>query len=250
MAKNTVAKNTVAKNTVADTLGPFFGVAARGRSYLNALYNLLAFPLGVAYFVFLVVGLSLGLGLLIIWIGVFILAAVLLLSRALSAFERQQAILLLGAHIGPMGAKAAEKSAKGTFWQQIKAFVSNRVTWTGPMFLFLKFPLGIVSFVFAIAALSISLSILLAPFYYYWSPLDFYFWYVDTLPEALLCSLLGILLFFVSLHALNGLAWIWRELATLMLGKKPDVTPAAATPVDGSPTAPAAAASEAESQTA
>ena len=90
----------------------------------------------------------------------------------------------------------------------------------------------------------------MAPFYYYWSPLDFYFWYVDTLPEALLCSLLGILLYFVSLHALNGLAWIWRELATLMLGKKRDVTSAAATPVDGSPTAPAAAASEAESQTA
>ena len=216
---------TTAKHTVADTLGPFFGVVARGRSYLNVLYNLLAFPLGVAYFVFLVVGLSLGLGLLIIWIGVFILAAVLLLSWGLSAFERQQAILLLGADIGPMGAEPAKKS---TVSQWIKTFIVNRVTWTGPIFLFLKFPLGIFSFVFAIVTLSISLSLLLAPFYYYWSPPDFYFWYVDTLPEALLCSLAGILLFFLSLHALNGLAWIWRELATLMLGKKPELAQAVA----------------------
>ena len=57
-------------------------------------------------------------------------------------------------------------------------------------------------------------------------PIDFLWWYVDTLPEALVCSLIGILVFILSLHALNGLAWIWRELASLMLGTKVDVTPA------------------------
>jgi len=39
----------------------FFGVAAREGTYLNIIYLLLAFPLGCAYFVFLVTGLSLGL---------------------------------------------------------------------------------------------------------------------------------------------------------------------------------------------
>lgn len=216
---------TTAEHSFADSLGPFFGVVVRGRTYLNAVYNLLAFPLGVGYFVFLVVGLSLGFGLLIIWVGVIVLAGVLLLSWGLSAFERQQAILLLGATIGPMGSKPAEKSPV-TAW--MKAFLGNRVTWTGPIFLFLKFPLGLFSFVFAIVSLSISFSLVLAPIYYYWSPLDFLWWYVDTLPEALVCSLIGILVFILSLHALNGLAWIWRELASLMLGTKPDLSPTVA----------------------
>ena len=37
---------------------PFFGVIAEPQSYINILYLLLAFPLGIAYFVFLVTGIS------------------------------------------------------------------------------------------------------------------------------------------------------------------------------------------------
>ena len=40
----------------------FVGVIANPQSYLNIVYLLLAFPLGTFYFVFLVTGLSLGLG--------------------------------------------------------------------------------------------------------------------------------------------------------------------------------------------
>ena len=221
---------TAATNTIADKLGPFFGVVARGRTYLYLVYNLLALPLGVAYFIFLVVGLSLGLGLLIIWIGVFVLAMLLLLGWALSAFEREQANLLLGAGIEPPGGRPPEGSP---VLEWIKAFLGNRVTWTGPVFLFLKFPLGIFSFVFTVTALSVSLALMLAPLYYRWEPLDLEIgytgWYVDTLPEALLCSLAGIFIYLLALHAVNGLAWVWRELATLLLGDRRE----AATAADG-----------------
>ena len=47
---------------------PFFGVIAEPQSYINILYLLLAFPLGIAYFVFLVTGISVGAGLIIIWV--------------------------------------------------------------------------------------------------------------------------------------------------------------------------------------
>src|SRR3954468_22489681 len=77
------------------------------RSYRNLLYLLLAFPLGLTYFLFLVVGLSLGLGLTIIWVGLPVLLLVLLGSRALSALERQLAIGLLGAEVPPMAPPAA-----------------------------------------------------------------------------------------------------------------------------------------------
>ena len=44
-----------------------FSVVVRPQTYLNIFYLLLSFPLGIAYFVFLVTGLSVGFGLLIIW---------------------------------------------------------------------------------------------------------------------------------------------------------------------------------------
>ena len=57
-------------NETTNSMKQFFGVAARGQTYLNIIYLLLSFPLGTAYFVFLVAGLLLGLNLLIIWVGI------------------------------------------------------------------------------------------------------------------------------------------------------------------------------------
>jgi len=48
----------------------FFKVIVSGQAYLNLFYLLVAFPLGVFYFVFLVSGLSAGVSLAIIWVGI------------------------------------------------------------------------------------------------------------------------------------------------------------------------------------
>ena len=57
-------------NETTSIVKKFFGVVAQEETYLNLIYLLLAFPLGTVYFTFLVTGLSLGIGLLIVWIGV------------------------------------------------------------------------------------------------------------------------------------------------------------------------------------
>jgi hypothetical protein len=88
-------------------------------------------------------------------------------------------------------------------------------------FLLLKFPLGIASFVAAVTSLSISLSFLLMPFFYRWDTASIGYWNIDTLPEALLCSILGALLLIASLHLLNGFAWVWRGLSRVLLGQRP-----------------------------
>ncbi len=120
----------------------FFGVVVKEQSYLNLIYLLLAFPLGLFYFVFLVTGLSLGFGLLIIWIGIPILLLMLVAWWGLTAFERQLAILLLHVDISPMSLE----SAKGQgIWERLKAHLSNPITWKGLVYLFAKFPLGILS---------------------------------------------------------------------------------------------------------
>ena len=73
----------------------YFGVLLKSRTYLNFLYLLLAFPLGLTYFIVLVTGLSLGLSLIIIWVGLLILAVLFPLIWFLIAFERTQSIYLL-----------------------------------------------------------------------------------------------------------------------------------------------------------
>ena len=74
-----------------DLLDIIFGPATDAQTYLNLLYLLLSFPLGIAYFVFLITGLSLGAGLLVIFVGVPILIGVLFACQGLGAFERLMA---------------------------------------------------------------------------------------------------------------------------------------------------------------
>ena len=78
-----------------------FQAVVNGQTYLNILYHLISFPLGLFYFIFLVTGISLGLGLLIVWIGVPLLIGVLAASRGLSAFERLLSVNMLGSDIAP-----------------------------------------------------------------------------------------------------------------------------------------------------
>ena len=66
----------------------FYGVFFQAATWLNAAYLFLTFPLGIAYFVFLVTGWSLGIGLAVIWIGLLVLLLVFAVSWGLSAFER------------------------------------------------------------------------------------------------------------------------------------------------------------------
>ena len=62
--------------TFPEALRQIFGAPFRLRTYKNLLYLTLAMPLGLAYFVFLIVGLALGFGLTLIWIGLPLLALV------------------------------------------------------------------------------------------------------------------------------------------------------------------------------
>ncbi len=80
----------------------FYGVFAQASTYLNLAYLYLTFPLGIAYFVFLVTGWSLGISLTIIWIGLLVLALVFAISWGLTAFERWLSAGLLRVNIPPM----------------------------------------------------------------------------------------------------------------------------------------------------
>ena len=94
--------------SIINGLSKFFGVAVRGQTYLNMLYLLLAFPLGLFYFVFLVTGLSLGVSLVIVWVGIFFLLIVFTVWIALLVMERYLAIQLLHEDIPPINRESFE----------------------------------------------------------------------------------------------------------------------------------------------
>jgi hypothetical protein len=198
----------------------FFQAPIRWRTYSNLLYLLLAFPLGLFYFIFLSVGLAVGYGLTLIWVGIPILALVFAGSWWMSVLERRLAISLLGAEVPPMA--PAPSTAVVGLWQRLRTFLSNPVTWKGMGFLLAKLPLGVVSFVALVTSLSVSISLLLVPVLWPWSDVtfdvDFGVWSPSTFTGSLLCGIAGAILFFLSLNLLNGLAYVWRLLATSMLG--------------------------------
>ena len=209
---------------------PLIGVVADPQSYLNIVYLLLGLPLGIAYFVFLVTGISVGFGLVVIWVGVPILALVLLGSWALCQFERVLTNTLLNEDIPrverldtsskPEASLGAEERLFIGAWRRLKAHLSDRLTWTGIFYLLLRFPLGIGSFVMAVVLISVAASLLGAPAYYWVDEgIELGIWQVDVLWEALLLTLAGIPAVFVAFHLMNGTAFLLGKLARVMLGR-------------------------------
>ncbi len=169
--------------------------------------------------------LAVGIGLVIIWVGIFILALTAAAWWAFASFERSLADGLLGTHLRP--APRPWQAANGT-WPRIKAHFASLATWKDLAFLCLKFPLGLASFILAVTLGALSLALIAAPFYYghvrstgaggaVTRGIDFGAWTVDRLWQALLLVPLGVLLLIVSLHVFNGLAAVWRAIARGLL---------------------------------
>ena len=204
-------------NETTNIVKQFFGVVTRGETYLNIIYLLLAFPLGTAYFVFLVSGLSLGLSLLIIWWGIPILLLMLAAWWGLVVFERQLAIWLLHVDIPPISREIVSGQSA---WMRLKAHLSNPLTWKGLVYLFARFPLGILSLVVAIPLIILTGALVFAPFTYTDPECQIYIfsWHIDTLNEAVICSIVGFGVGLISMHVMNGLAFVSGRFAILMMG--------------------------------
>ncbi|WMW25976.1 sensor domain-containing protein [Methanolobus sediminis] len=195
---------------VGGAIREFLMVAFKKQTYLNILYLLFSFPLGTAYFIFLVTGLSFGFGLLIVWVGIPVLLLIFLAWWEIASFERQMAIWLLGTEIPSMYTQSFYgDSILNKFIQRVK----SPVTWKALIFLLLKFPLGIFSLVLMVVLLGLTLTMLFTPVLYLLGVSD-----VNSALEAFIVSLSGMLVGFVSLHVLNMLAIISGNFARIMLG--------------------------------
>lgn len=224
-------------------LARFFGVIAELRTWKNLAYLVLAFPLGLFYFVFLVVGLAVGVGLVIIWVGLPILAVTVLAWWAFAGFERWQATHLLDV---PITGSPAPWEGHASWWQRVKRHLGDARTWKDLAFLFLKFPLGIVSLVLVTVAVAVPAGLIGAPFYYQYATwttdkaelygINIGTWRVNTLAEALVLVPVGIVALFAMLHLMNLFAKFSGILAGALLDEgsaAPRSAPPAAPPPSG-----------------
>ncbi|HEY7358427.1 MAG TPA: sensor domain-containing protein, partial [Ktedonobacterales bacterium] len=136
--------------------GGFFEVARQKQTYLNLLYLLGAFPLGLTYFILLVVGLSLGFSLLIIWVGIPILLATIIMWQGFASVER---FLVRNWLRVPVPYLKDPRLAGMSWTKQFTARLRSPVTWTSLVYLFIEFPFGILAFTLVVTLLSASISL-------------------------------------------------------------------------------------------
>ncbi|GCE18609.1 sensor histidine kinase [Dictyobacter kobayashii] len=196
----------------------------QAQTSINIGYLLLSFPLGICYFILIVMGIIVT-ALNLFLIGIPLLILFMSAIWKIAAFERQLVIRWLHVSIAPM---AAPFPAQASRIQRGLLHLRRTVTWKSILYLFLKFPFGILAFyvtlVFLILCLALCLisailGLLVAPFVYFYmavasnSTLD-----SKAAGKYIKNVLTGAGMAFFPLIAINFLASLWSQFAQAMLG--------------------------------
>jgi signal transduction histidine kinase len=191
------------------------------RTYGRILYMLLALPLGVAEFSFLVTAISFGFGTAVTLIGIPVLIATVWAWRWLAELERRLIARLIGVEI-PSPYRPAPTGVR--WWRRVAARLADPATWKDLAFLLLQLPLGILSFTVTVTVIGTGLGLLFAPTYY-WALGDGE-WVaainIDTLGEALAVAPLGAVVLLLGIPGLSALGRLYGWLAAQLLGSNAD----------------------------
>jgi signal transduction histidine kinase len=122
---------------------------------IDTLYVLLGFPLGIAAFVLMVTGLSVGGGLLITVIGIPILTATLYVARGLAEVERVRSVPVL--HMPRVRVRYRTAGPGAGFWRKVFTPLADIQAWLDVLHGFLRFPISIATFVIAVTWWAVAL---------------------------------------------------------------------------------------------
>lgn len=203
----------------------------------NIAFLLLSFPLGLLYFLLVVIGLTVGVSTLILWIGLPILFATLVLVRGMAAIERRMATNLL--HVSFPSQRYRHDASQQGFLRRFGNVLRDPLTWTSTIYMLLKLPLGIISFVLALVLPIVAISVTLLPLAYlvnlfvnsillmngiqstgiiipYFIEVRGQFDLV-MFARSFIGVPIGLILWFVTRYLLNGLALLSGEMARALL---------------------------------
>jgi len=202
-------------------IGRLLHPIVESRTYLRIVYLLLALPLGVIEFSFLVTAISFGFGTAVTLIGIPVLIGTVWAWRWIAELERSLVGRLVGVEI-PSPYRPDPEG--GRWWRRVAARLADPATWKDLAFLLLQLPLGILSFTVTVTVLGLGLGLLFAPAYY-WSldsgdlvaALD-----VDTLAKAIAAVPVGAVILLVGIPGLSALGRLYGWLAAQLLGSNAD----------------------------
>ena len=192
-----------------------------GQALRDTVYILSGFVLATVWWSLLVTLLALGLGLLVTLIGVPILVATLYIWIGIADTERWRARSLLGIDVPRPYRTLVAPTTLRRIWERAK----DPAVWRDLVYLlFVFFPLAIATFIIAVTAWAVALAFVAMPAYYSagsgvqfgeGSRIN-----VDTLPEAIGCSLIGLVLLALLPWILGLLAAAHAFTVRTLLGRR------------------------------
>ncbi len=208
---------TDTRTLVADSaIDRIFGPVIQAQTWINMLYLLISFPLGLAYFVVLVTMLSAGIGMAVIVVGFFILWFGVMAADVLSELDRTVTNTMLGAGIPP---RAPAPPVRGPLHEHMLAAVKRPGTLKRVVYLFLRFPLGLAGFILVMVLIPLSIGFLTAPLTYPFMPIQIGSSTVETFDEAIYLCCFGAVFTLVSVHVINSWTAMCRRFAQAMLAR-------------------------------
>ncbi len=197
-------------------------IAGDSLTWRSAAYLLMHFPLGMAYFIGLVVMLSVSAGTVIIWVGVLGLAVTMILWRFAAMLERRLVKAAFGVDVPdpyrplPPGANLLKK------WRSMAV---DPATWKDLVYLFMVFPIGLAEFVMSVGLWSVSLGLMAMPITILWKDSGYMYvtvaghqFWLDN-PVAVLPAVpLGFCLLIVTMYVVRGVGYAHGSLASYLLG--------------------------------
>ncbi|POX56348.1 histidine kinase [Streptomyces sp. Ru71] len=197
------------------------------RSWREFGYVLLGLPIGIALFVFAVTMVSLGVGLLVTFLGVPVLAAALAGCRGFGALERARARGMLGLEVAdPEPLRVRRNSLMG--W--IGAVLKSGTSWRHLLYAVLQFPWAVFSFSVAVAFWVYGWAMLTYPLWFWVFPMyagqggiqlygdDHHRIYLDNPFEITVTVLVGALFTMASPWIVRALTTVDRLLVHGLLG--------------------------------
>ncbi|TDK25020.1 hypothetical protein E2F46_07555 [Luteimonas aestuarii] len=201
--------------------GRFFGVFADPRAYASLFYMVLALATGIFYFVWVVAGFSVSLGLSVTIIGIPLLILFFGSVRVLSLVEGRIVEVMLGER---MPRRPLYTVRGRSLWQRIGDMFTDPRTWSTLLYFLLMLPLGIAYFTIAVTLLAVSLSFALSPLTLL-PGIELSVWMFGlNLPEQTpwllpVVSLVGIALLFATMHIARGIGRLHGLFAKHLLVK-------------------------------
>ncbi|RSM67728.1 sensor histidine kinase [Kibdelosporangium aridum] len=186
------------------------------RAGAELLYTLAGLPLCLVGLVLMLVPLVVGIGLSITFIGLPIAAVGVLIARGLGNTYRSMAGSMLGLRVGKPEPPAPTRGI-------IPAVLRDAASWRAVLYVVLKAPLGLVTFV--LSALFWVYGLFMLTHITYWTALTdklgmpFTDVKIDTWPRAVLLSLVGLGLLYLAPRVTHGLLLLDRMLIQGLLGR-------------------------------